>query len=265
MPYSSQPGDPVWADLLTSDPEGAIVFYRELFGWQAEISREYGGYITFSKNGKAVAGAMTNDGGSGAPDAWTVHLAATDAEATAHKAAAHGGSVLVPATAVGELGAFAVLGDSAGVRVGVWESGTMPGFGARGQVSDGAWSEHDGVPSWFALHTREYENSLVFYRDVFDCKDLFTLSDAPEYRYTTLHSTSPMLGGIMDASAHLPEGVPGYWTVYFGAENVDASVQQVLDLGGSIVSPAIDAGYGRMAAVADPTGARFSLGGNPTR
>jgi hypothetical protein len=205
---------------------------------------------------------MDNVGGSGGPDRWSVYLAGSDAQRTADAAAANGGTVVVPPMAVGDLGTFAILGDVGNVGVGVWEAGTMGGFEARGAVGDGVWVDHVGVPSWFELHTRAYDASLTFYRDVFGWKDPFTVSDIPEFRYTTLHATSPMLGGVMDSTQFLPEGVPGYWTVYFGVEDVDTAVRKVLELGGSVLTPAEDTPYGRLAAVTDPDGVRFSLGGN---
>jgi predicted enzyme related to lactoylglutathione lyase len=65
----------------------------------------------------------------------------------------------------------------------------------------------------------------------------------------------------MDASGFLPEGVPAHWSVYFGAEDTDAALAKVTSLGGSVVLPAEDTPYGRLAGVADPTGAQFKLVG----
>ncbi|WP_405484749.1 VOC family protein [Nocardia sp. NBC_00511] len=262
MSYTTQPGDPIWVDLFTSDADRAIAFYGELFGWTAErAGEEFGGYITFRKDGKAVAGGMTNDG-TGGPDQWTIYLQSSDAKATADAAVAHGGMVVVPVGDVGELGRFAILGDSGGVGVGVWEPAQMTGFEARGTVGDGVWTDHVGTPSWFELHTAAYDGALAFYREVFGWKDPFTIADTPEFRYTTIHSTTPMLGGVMDSTQFLPPGVPGGWRVYFGVEDVDAAVAKVVELGGSVETAAEDTPYGRLAAVADPTGTRFSLGGN---
>jgi hypothetical protein len=47
--------------------------------------------------------------------------------------------------------------------------------------------------------------------------------------------------------------------VYFGVEDTDAALAKVVDLGGSILMAAEDTPYGRLAAAADPTGARFKL------
>ncbi|GAA5084880.1 VOC family protein [Nocardia iowensis] len=258
-----KPGDPCWVDLYTSDLDRSIAFYGELFGWTADrAGEEFGGYVTFRKDGLAVAGAMGRMAGEESPEQWTIYLASSDAKATADKALAHGGSVFVAPMAVGDLGSMAVLGDVGGASIGVWQTGTFGGFETRALVNDGQWRDHAGAPSWFELHTRAYDASLDFYRSVFGWQDTFTISDTPEFRYTTIHAQSPMLGGVMDAAAFMPEGVPAGWTVYFGADEVDKTIAKLVELGGTVLSAPEDTPYGRMAAVADATGARFSIGGD---
>jgi len=263
MTYTFKPGDPCWVDLFTSDPDRSIAFYGELLGWTAEAAGpEYGGYITFSKDGKAVAGGMRNDGSSGGPDQWTVYLQSADAEATAATAAQRGGQVVLPAMQVGEMGSMAILGDPGGAGIGVWQPQAHTGFEAIGTVGDGKWIDHVGHPSWFELHTPAYDDSLRFYREVFGWQDPFTVSDAPEFRYTTIHSVTPMLGGVMDSTAFQPAGAPGGWRVYFGVEDVDTAVKTLVGLGGSVEREPENTPYGRLAAVRDPSGVAFSLGGN---
>ena len=63
----------------------------------------------------------------------------------------------------------------------------------------------------------------------------------------------------MDGSAFLPEGVPAYWSIYFAVEDADAALAKITELGGSVVRPAEDTPYGRLAEAADPTGANFKL------
>jgi len=76
-------GAPCWVDLFTSDLDRSLAFYTDLFGWTAEApAAEFGGYVNLSRDGIRVVGAMTNDGSSGAPDAWSVYLATPDAQAT---------------------------------------------------------------------------------------------------------------------------------------------------------------------------------------
>jgi predicted enzyme related to lactoylglutathione lyase len=246
----SSQGAPCWADLFTSDPDKATAFYGELFGWTAaEPSAEHGGYINFSKDGKLVAGGMKNDGQSGAPDAWTIYLASPDVQATVEAATAHGGQVVVPAIEVGNLGTMAVMIDPGNAAIGAWRGGEHQGFGIANQP---------GAPAWFELQTRDYDASVSFYRDVFQW-DIHVEADSPEFRYTTFRQGDAALAGIMDASGFLPDGAPASWNVYFSVDDADKALAQVDELGGSIVIPAEDTPYGRLATATDPTGAVFRI------
>ena len=55
------------------------------------------------------------------------------------------------------------------------------------------------------------------------------MSDAPEFRYTTLGEGDGALAGIYDATEDIPEGQPGAWTVYFEVEDVDAALERVAE------------------------------------
>jgi uncharacterized protein len=244
-------GAPCWVDLMTSDPDASRAFYDELFGWTSEdAGEEYGGYINFSKDGLGVAGCMRNGPEMGDhPDVWSVYLASDDAQATCDAAGAHGGKVLIPAMDVMALGRMAVVADAGQATIGVWQPGEHRGFGVLGE---------SGTPSWFELHTRDYDPTVAFYRDVFHW-DTHTVSDTADFRYTTFGEGDDQLAGIMDAAAFLPEGVPAHWSIYFGVDDTDKALARIGELGGSTVTPAEDTPYGRLATAADSTGALFKL------
>ena len=245
-------GSPCWVDLMTSDTDRSRAFYCQLFGWTAEEpAEEFGGYFNFAKDGVRIAGCMANRPGSGVPDVWSVYLATDDARKTVDATVAHGGQILVSAMDVGDLGTMAVVSDPDGAAIGVWQPGSYQGFGVLGEP---------GTPSWFELHTRDYQAAVAFYREVFGW-NTHVLSDTPEFRYTTLKQGEGWLAGIMDAAGILPDGVPAHWSVYFGVEDTDAALAKIVDLGGSILMAAEDTPYGRLAAAADPTGAAFKLVG----
>jgi predicted enzyme related to lactoylglutathione lyase len=183
------------------------------------------------------------------PDVWSVYLATDDAAKTLELATSNGGQVLVAPMAVADLGTMAYVTDPGGAAIGVWQPGTFGGFGVLGEA---------GTPSWFELHTKGYDAAVSFYPTVFRW-DVRVASDTPEFRYTVQVEDDAMLAGIMDASAFLPEGVPAHWSVYFGVDDADAALGKVVALGGTIVAPAEDTPYGRLATAADPTGARFKL------
>jgi predicted enzyme related to lactoylglutathione lyase len=243
-------GAPCWVDVLTSDPGRTKEFYGRLFGWTVEDpGEEYGGYFNFLKDGVHVAGGMRNDGESGVPDLWSVYLATDDADATIERTVAAGGQVMVPAMDVMELGRMAVVIDVGGAVIGTWQPGLHKGFGVLAEP---------GAPAWFELHTRAYDASIEFYRDVFGWKTQVA-SDEPEFRYSTLDSNGEQLAGVMDASAFLPDGVPATWNVYFAVANADAALSEIVALGGEVVVGAEDTPYGRLATAADATGALFKI------
>jgi predicted enzyme related to lactoylglutathione lyase len=252
---SAPVGAPCWIELFTSDVERGRAFYGELFGWTSDDpAEELGGYFTFYKDGIRVAGGMHNDGQSGTPDTWSVYLACEDAKATAEAAKANGGQVIADPMEVMDLGSMLVVSDTGGAVIGGWQPGTHQGFGIHGEPD---------TPSWFELHTRDYDASVDFYRKVF-AWDAHVASDTPDLHYTTLGEGETALAGIMDASAFLPDGVPAHWSIYFGTEDSAATLAKVVELGGSIVEPATDTPYGRLATAADPSGIRFKLLQPPT-
>jgi predicted enzyme related to lactoylglutathione lyase len=63
----------------------------------------------------------------------------------------------------------------------------------------------------------------------------------------------------MDGAGCLPEGVPSNWTIFFGADDVDKTLQVIADNGGAVLRAAEDTPYGRLAAASDPTGTVFNL------
>ncbi|MGH3439816.1 MAG: VOC family protein [Sciscionella sp.] len=243
-------GAPCWIDLMTSDAERSREFYCELFGWTAEEPNEqFGGYFNFRKDNVRIAGCMTNPPGSGGSDVWSVYLA-TDNAATALKVVtASGGQITVDAMEIEDLGTMAVVDDPGGASIGLWQPAQHRGFGVLGEP---------GTPSWFELHTRDHKASVDFYRDVFGT-DTHVASDTPEFRYTILKHGEDWLAGIMDATAILPYGAPAQWSVYFGADDTDAALAKIVDLGGAVVMPAENTPYGRLAVAADPGGILFKL------
>jgi predicted enzyme related to lactoylglutathione lyase len=242
-------GAPCWIDLYSSDTDKAAEFYGRLLGWKAEpADQRFGGYFTFTKDGKHVAGCMANDGSTGYPDAWGVHLMTDDIQGLADAAARHGGVVEMAPMEVAENGSFAMIKDPGGSVIGAWQPNEVKGFEV---------TREPGTPAWFELHTSAYDDAVSFYRDVFGW-DTHPMSDTDEFRYTTLGKDEDALAGIMD-----DPGEPSGWNVYFEVPDVDAALAQVTELGGTIVEPAQDTPYGRLARAKDPTGTPFRLVTSP--
>jgi predicted enzyme related to lactoylglutathione lyase len=247
-------GAPSWVDLTTSDVEAARRFYPALFGWTAdEPDEQFGGYFMFHHQGRPIAGGMSSQG-DGRPDTWAVYLKTDDIEKTLETAVAEGGQVVLPAMPVGDAGTMAFLIDSTGAGIGAWQPKDFLGFVDYAEPN---------TPSWWELHTREHAKALAFYRSVFGWETEL-MADTDEFRYAVQKVGDLQSAGVMDASAFLPTGAEPYWTVYFAVEDADAAAAKAVELGGRIVDPPQDTPYGRLATMADPTGAAFRLLGPTT-
>lgn len=116
----------------------------------------------------------------------------------------------------------------------------------------------EGTPSYVELMTPDQKASADFYGQLFG--------------WTT--EESPLEGGMVYLSGNLPdgrvsgispqmpgmEGMPAFWGVYLTVDDVDATAAKVTEAGGTVLAEPFDVmTFGRMAAVQDPTGARFNL------
>lgn len=244
-------GAPCWMDLMTSDPDASVAFYTELFGWTSREPEHLEGYRYFEKDGRAVGGCMRNEPEWGTPDGWSVYLRSDDVRVTAAAAAASGGSLLMEPMDVEPNGSFAILTDAGGAMVSAWQNGTETGF----QVL-----REDGAPVHFELHTRDYDATVRFYREVFGWTPE-VLADEPGFRYSTFAGPEDPRAGIMDAVGLLAPDAAPHWSVYLGVSDVEATLARATTLGGTVVAPADATPYGVLAVVADPTGAVFKLRG----
>jgi len=85
-----------WAELLTSDPEGAFSFYSELFGWEKAMEMDMGPggtYHIFGMKGEQWGGIYKPPEAPG-PSAWLYYAMVDSADVAAERAAAGGGKLV---------------------------------------------------------------------------------------------------------------------------------------------------------------------------
>lgn len=246
--YNFPPGAPCWIELLTRDLAGAQTFYGQLFGWSFEPSGdlEIDGYLTATKDGLKVAGLMGSEPDHHYRDAWSTYLLADDICAIADKAQQYGGQVYLPPVEVPKQGQMAMIGDPTGLGVGLWQPAGHHGYQTSGTLGTAVWHE---------LHTRKFASSTAFYRQALGW-ELEVMSDTDQFRYQTLGAGTQARAGIMDISQFADPSLAS-WKVYFAVTDVDQIVAEAIAAGGAQVSAAMDSDFGRVAVLADPTGAEF--------
>ena len=242
-------GTPCWVDVSVDDVPKAIAFYQALFGWDIRVGGpEAGGYAIAHRNDQIVAGIGPKFGPPDAPSAWTVYLAADDADAVAEKIKAAGGQVVQGPMDVMEEGRMAIAFDPTGAAFGLWQGGKTTGIGLANETGALTWNEQ---MSW------DFDAGKAFYLAVFGYE--FQDMSGDDFRYATLMVDGREVGGIGQYMQSTPAGTPAAWSTYFAVDDTDAAVTTAVEHGGSIVQPPRDSPYGRIAVVTDNQGAIFSL------
>src|SRR3954451_20810118 len=155
------PGVPCWIDTTQPDPEAAVAFYGGLFGWGLEDTippdspaKYYIGRI----RGGDVAAVASQPEGAPPTAVWNTYVWVADADETAAKVRAAGGSVLMEPYDVFDAGRMAAFADPAGAPFLVWQAGTHRGATVV--------NEH-GSLNFNVLHTRDLDGARAFYGAVF--------------------------------------------------------------------------------------------------
>ncbi|MFE5809624.1 VOC family protein [Streptomyces sp. NPDC056491] len=120
LQLTSAPNSLVWTELHVGDPAADLAFYTGLFGWRsAEMPAPGMTYQVLStadgdQEDASFGGIAPHMGGEGDRARWTPYFHVTDVDATVAVARANGGSVVMPATDLPEVGRIAWLADPAG-------------------------------------------------------------------------------------------------------------------------------------------------------
>ena len=121
----------VWHELMSSDPQQAEKFYKEVLG--LTTSALEGGpfpYIVWQQEGSPIGGLVPpQDGQKGWPSGptphWVSSFAVADVNKAVEKARKLGGQVLVPPMDIPQFGRAAVLKDSEGAVFGIFQKQEM--------------------------------------------------------------------------------------------------------------------------------------------
>jgi uncharacterized protein len=248
-PYAQ--GTPCWLDLMAKDQHAAMDFYQGLFGWAGEPGpAEFGGYAMMTLRDKPVAGigpAMAPEGVPEPPHVWTTYLASDDADETAKLIGEAGGTLVFPPMDVGDAGRMAIAADPAGAVFGFWQYKDFFGAVVVNEPNTLLWND---------CRTHDVPGAAAFYRDAFGVT-VEPMEGAEGYfAYNVAGRT---VGGMQDIDASFPENTPAHWMAWFSVDDVDATAAKARSLGGTITAPPQDSMPGRVATIADPWGAVFSV------
>jgi predicted enzyme related to lactoylglutathione lyase len=249
---SYAPGTFCWVELSTTDPEGAKAFYGGLFGWEHEDMPigEEGVYTMLRIGGKDVAALQQQQPGqsdAGIPPNWFSYVSTDDVDAAARRVAEAGGTIHMEPFDVMDSGRMAVAQDPTGGTFGLWQAGRH--FGA-------ALVNEPGALTFNQLNSSDPEAAARFYENALGWKvDSVDTGGGPPY--WSIENQGALNGGVMELPPDSP--APSHWLAYFVADDLDAAVGRVRELGGELLVEPLAVPAGRFAVARDPQGAAFAL------
>jgi uncharacterized protein len=243
-----------WYDVMTTDPEAAESFYRDVVGWDVQDSgASTPGYTLFTVSGRGVAGLMAipeDARKSGVPPTWMGYIHVDDVDDMATRITQEGGKLLKGPVDVPGIIRFAVVSDPqcAGFIIAKPMSAEAPPpleVGAPGTIG------------WHELYAGEWKSVFPFYEKLFGWTKADAIDMGAMGTYQLFAAGGAPIGGMMTKPPPVPQP---YWGYYINVAAIDAAAARITAGGGTIVNGPMQVPGGQWIVQAiDPQGAGFAL------
>jgi predicted enzyme related to lactoylglutathione lyase len=243
----------VWYELLTTEPEAAQHFYKQLLGWDTQPWGGGGGYTMWTNQGQALGGVLSLPEPArkaGAPPHWLASISTPDLDGTIAQAQKLGGKVLVPTTEMPEVGRWAVLADPQGAAFTAYTpSGSPPVRDTPPRVGEISWHE--------LLTTTDADTAFRFYQALFGWEKTDEHDVGPPIgKYLIYGLDGVHFGGMFKMTGGPP---PQFW-LYARVADVNQGAAKVKELGGRILQGPMEVpGGDHIVQITDPQGTAFAL------
>jgi predicted enzyme related to lactoylglutathione lyase len=234
-----------WAELVTSDADGAKTFYASVFGWSYDdfpIPSD-GVYTMASRDGKQVAALYAAE----QPPHWNCYVTVESVEDATARAKELGANVIAEPFDVMTFGRMSVIADPAGAALCLWEPRDHIGA---------ALVNAPGALTWNDLVTPDPDSAADFYGKLFG----WTTEEIPDAGgYRVIRNGERNNGGIQRLDPERMGDTPPNWMPYFGHEDVERLAGEIGGLGGQLYNGPIQMPQGKIAILGDPQGAVFAV------
>lgn len=250
---SHETGTFSWADLATTDQDGAKAFYSALFGWDYVDNPIADGtvYSMCRLEGKdvaAIAPQNQQERDQGIPPHWNSYITTHDLDERAPRATELSGALIMPPFDVMDAGRMALAADPTGAVFAMW----LPKNSIGAELVN-----VPGALAWNELGTSDPEAAKRFYADLFGWSyDEIEMNGAGTY--AMIKNGDRSNGGIRPLTPQ-EQGMPPFWLVYFGTASCDETVATAERHGGRALVPKVTIPAGSFSVIADPADAVFAI------
>jgi predicted enzyme related to lactoylglutathione lyase len=242
------PGKFVWADLVTDDVPAARKFYTGLFGWTFQ---GFGNYAIAANDQRPLCGMFQRERpkDSSAQPRWFAYISVQSVDRAQQEVTKAGGRVVAEPRKMAKRGEQAVFADPEGAIFGVVKS-------SSGDPEDFLAEPGDWI--WIQLLSRNAVNAASFYSKVagYEIIENGVSNRVSDY---VLSSKGYARATVRTIPAK-QEKVQPAWLLFVRVKNIGDSVALAKQLGGKVLlEPKPEVLDGKVAVIADPTGAAIGL------
>jgi len=240
----------VWYDLFTNDLQSTSRFYEELFGWSFSDTTSKERLVkTIDRDGVPIANAILIDSEKGHVNEclWLSYMSVEDVDRALMVANKNNGTIYMQPKDLPNRGRIAIVKDPEGALFAIVTT------------SDGDPPDQDLIQNhWMGseLWSTNPDVALTFYHLMVGYEQrLVDVGAGPKYRFLLKN------GQTRGAIVKIPwDDVKPNWLPYIAVEDVMAIVAKAEELGGKVlVEPDKAIREGRVAIIADPSGAVFAV------
>jgi hypothetical protein len=242
------PGEVVWRELITPNPEAAAAFYKSLFGWEiTNVGTEKTPYWLIRNNGTPIGGIVKMPPSTrNATGEWVCSVSVPSVDDISAVAVSNGASLALKPTDFTGRGRTSVLKDPQGAPLAVLKAES--GDPVRKDAINNGWL-------WQELWSTDVAGSEKFYSSVFKADIERTKDDQREY--TVLKMGDKRMAGIVKTPV---DGVRSHWMNYVKVSDPAAMVTKAKTLGARVIlAPSSTVRNGTLGVILDPTGAAIAL------
>ena len=245
-------GKVIWVELITPNLAGAEQFYAGLFGWTfQDMSSGDTQYAIALANGERIGGIVQHPikAGEKRQPSWLTFIAVQDVDAATRLALSNGATVVRAPHTYNSRGRQAILRDPQGAAFAIMASYTADP--ADYLAAPGEWI-------WSSLLASDAGPDAAFYQTVFGY-EVFDLESEDGTEHVILSSDNYARAGVHTLPADAMRRHPR-WLNFVRVADAAGAATQAVALGGSVlVPPRVDRHGGRIAVLADPSGAAFGV------
>jgi predicted enzyme related to lactoylglutathione lyase len=240
-----------WYELLTTDVDAAVDFYRAVVGWTPQpMGPADMPYVVQNVGDRGVAGITSIPPGMGNHPAWVGYIYSADVDSSVSSLEKAGGKVIRPGTDIPDIGRFAVVTDP---------QGTI--FMLMKPMGDDQPPVPLGTPGhvgWHELYATDWQKAFDFYASQFGWNKTTAMDMGPMGTYQLFNAGGgDDIGGMMNKPENIPMPV---WSFYFNVPDINVAANVITDKGGSInMGPMEVPGGGWIIMGTDPQGAAFAV------